>query len=61
MALFWKQCATGGVKGVRAALAQGQDINAGCQEGWTGLMIALIRKQNSVVKLLLQHSVQRIF
>ena len=60
MALFHELCATGGLEGVRALLAQGEDINAGNEDDWTGLMIALFNRHNSVVELLLQQASQDI-
>ena len=38
---------------VRAALARGEDVNSKDSIGWTALMLAVDRKHNSIVKLLL--------
>ena len=45
-------CINGDLEGVKAALARGEDVNTGT-EGNTGLMAAIIKGHNSVVKVLL--------
>ena len=47
-------CFFGDLKSVRAAIGRGEDVNAKSFVGKTGLMQALWRKQNSIVKLLLE-------
>ena len=40
MVPFWELCAKGDIEGVKAALARGQDVNAGNGMEATGLMIS---------------------
>ena len=54
MALFRELCARGDLDGVRAAVARGEDVNAGDERNMTGLMVVLLCGHNSVVELLLQ-------
>ena len=49
-------CVNGDLEGVQAALARGDDVNAGTEENNTGLMAALSEGHNSIVKVLLQQS-----
>ena len=54
MAPFWQLCDNGDLEAVRAAIARGEDVNAGDDQSVTGLMWALVMEHNSVVKVLLQ-------
>ena len=54
MALFRELCARGDLDGVRAAVARGDDVNVGDQLRITGLMLALFRGHNNVVKFVLE-------
>merc|ERR1712130_887492 len=44
----------GDLKGVKAALESGVDVNTKGQNGWTGLMWAVRNNHTSVVKLLIK-------
>ena len=48
-------CAYGDVKGVKKALEDGADINETNLNGETGLILALQRRHNTMVEMLLQH------
>ena len=54
MASLWELCKEGNMGGVRDALGMGEDINSGRSDGWTGLMLAVWYKHNSIVQFLLQ-------
>ena len=49
----WELCREGNLKGVKAAIDGGQDLNSSNANNSTGLMWALTRGHNSVVELLL--------
>ena len=53
MAPLWELCYDGKLAEVRAALARGEDVNSKDSIGTTALIIAVGRKHNSIVKLLL--------
>ena len=53
MSLLWELCQEGKLAEVRAALARGEDVNSKDSIGWTALMCAVLKKHNSIVKLLL--------
>ena len=53
MAPLWKLCRDGKLDGVRSALARGVDVNDKDCDGSTALMCAVCRRDNSIVKLLL--------
>ena len=46
-------CREGDLEGVRAALQGGVDVNTKDENGWTGLMLAILFNHNSVVEILL--------
>ena len=52
---FVRMCRVGDITGVQAAIDNGDDVNQEDSYGQTGLMLALINSQNSVVQLLLNH------
>ena len=55
MAPLWELCKEGNLAGVRAALARGEDVNNGRGSfNRTGLMLAVLNKHNSIVRLLLE-------
>ena len=54
MAPIWGLCARGDLKGLKAALAMGEDVNAGDENNMTGLMFALYSGNNPIVEVLLQ-------
>ena len=51
---LWELCLSGKLVKVRAALASGEDVNRKDIDNRTGLMWAVIRNHNSVVRLLLE-------
>ena len=53
MAPLWRLCDDGKLDKVRSALARGKDVNDKDSFGRTALMRAVIRRHNSIVKLLL--------
>ena len=53
MSPLWELCRNGNLAWVQAALARGEDVNSKDSIGWTALMLAVDRKHNSIVKLLL--------
>ena len=50
---LWELCCDGKLDEVRSALARGEDVNDKHIDGWTALMLAVYRRHNSIVKLLL--------
>ena len=48
-----KFCKKGDLKGVKAALKKGADVNEKDKDGYTGLMEAVMNNRNSVFALLL--------
>ena len=53
MPRLWHLCVDGKLDEVRSALARGEDVNSKNSIGTTALIIAVGRKHNSIVKLLL--------
>ena len=53
---FWKLCEEGDLKGVKPAIARGEDINGGNELNMIGLMLAVMGEHNMVVKELLNQS-----
>ena len=53
MPLLYQLCMDGKLAEVRAALARGEDVNEKDSIGTTALMFAVLKKHNSIVKLLL--------
>ena len=53
MAPLWILCRDGKLDEVRSALACGEDVNNKKSGGNTALMLAVLKKHNSIVKLLL--------
>ena len=51
---FWELCFDGDVEAVKAAIENGADVNEANAVGGTGLMYALNRSHNDVVRVLLQ-------
>ena len=54
MSPLWELCEKGKLTEVRAALARGEDVNSKNGDNQTGLMWAVKRNHNSIVKLLLE-------
>ena len=54
MSPLWRLCLSGKLAEVRAALARGQDVNIKDKGNRTGLMWAVRRKHNLIVRLLLE-------
>ena len=54
MAPLWQLCRDGKLDEVRRALARGEDVNSKNERNRTGLMLAVVHKRNSVVRLLLE-------
>ena len=51
---LWQLCAKGDIVGVRAALARGEDVNSRDADDNTGLMYAISRGHNEIVKFLVE-------
>ena len=51
---LWHLCRVGNLDKVRRALARGEDVNSKDENNTTGLMLAVVHKRNSVVRLLLE-------
>ena len=53
---LWQLCAKGDIVGVRAALARGEDVNSRDADDNTGLMYAISRGHNEIVKFLVEQT-----
>ena len=51
---LWHLCRVGNLDKVRRALARGEDVNSKDEFDRTGLVLAVLHKRNSVVRLLLE-------
>ena len=51
---LWQLCFKGNLVGVRAALARGEDVNSRDADDNTGLMYAISRGHNEIVKFLVE-------
>ena len=54
MIALWELCEEGELTEVRAALARGEDVNSKSEDNDTGLMLAIVNGNNSIVRLLLE-------
>ena len=56
MSPLWQLCYNGNLEGVKAAIANGEDVNGACEKNITGLIYAARRGHTSVVEVLLQQA-----